>query len=64
MLGYAGDWITLADFLPDDWKADPVRRRSATAAHFAASLELAKQGMITLSQTDTFAPLRLRVKPA
>ena len=64
LLGYAGDWVTLMDFLPDDWKGDPVRRRSATAAHFAASLELAKQGVVTLSQSDTFAPLRMRAKPA
>lgn len=64
LLGYAGDWVTLTDFLPDDWKGDPVRRRSATAAHFAASLELAKQGVVTLGQSETFAPLRLRVKPS
>ncbi|MDP2086088.1 MAG: ScpA family protein [Gemmobacter sp.] len=64
MLGYAGDWMALMAFLPDDWKGDPQRRRSATAAHFAAALELAKQGSVQLSQSDTFAPLRLRVKPA
>ena len=63
LLGYAGDWITLMDFLPDDWKGDPVRRRSATAAHFAASLELAKQGLVQIQQAETFAPLRLRVSP-
>jgi segregation and condensation protein A len=63
LLGYAGDWITLSDFLPDDWKGDPVRRRSATAAHFAAALELAKQGAVQITQSETFAPLRMRVKP-
>lgn len=64
LLGYAGDWVTLMSFLPDDWQGDPMRRRSATAAHFAAALELAKQGAVQISQTETFAPLRLRVKPA
>ncbi len=63
LLGYAGDWVTLMDFLPDDWKGDPLRRRSATAAHFAASLELAKQGAVQIQQSGTFAPLRLRVTP-
>lgn len=60
LLGYAGDWITLSDWLPDDWRADPVRRRSALAAHFAAALEMTKQGQIKLEQSETFAPLRLR----
>jgi segregation and condensation protein A len=64
LLGYAGDWVTLTAFLPDDWKGDPTRRRSATAAHFAAALELAKQGTVQIAQSETFAPLRLRVKPA
>lgn len=63
LLGYAGDWVTLSDFLPDDWKGDRDRRRSATAAHFAASLELAKQGLVQIQQADTFAPLRIRVTP-
>jgi len=63
LLGYAGDWVTLTSFLPDDWKGDPTRRRSATAAHFAAALELAKQGTVQITQSETFAPLRLRVKP-
>ena len=63
LLGHAPDWVTLAQFLPDDWKGDPQRRRSATAAHFAAALELAKQGTVQISQTDSFAPLRLRATP-
>lgn len=62
VMGYGGDWISLMDFLPDEWKFDPVRRRSATAAHFAASLELAKQGVLQLQQADTFAPLQVKVK--
>lgn len=60
LLGASVDWITLSDWLPDDWRRDPMRRRSATAAHFAAALELAKQGAVQIRQTDTFAPIRLR----
>ncbi len=63
LLGYAGDWVTLLDFLPDDWKGDRARRRSATAAHFAASLELAKQGVVQIRQSETFAPLHMRIRP-
>ena len=34
-----------------------------TAATFAASLELARQGRIEIRQSDPFAPLRFRRKP-
>jgi segregation and condensation protein A len=57
-------WARLADFLPEDWRGQPARRRSATAATFAASLELARAGQIELRQAETFAPVELRRKPA
>ncbi len=62
LIGYSGDWSDLTSFLPDEWQIDPQRRRSATAAHFAAVLEMAKAGQLSLRQTDTFAPLQLRKK--
>ena len=62
LIGYAGDWTDLSNYLPEGWSADPTRRRSATAATFAASLELAKQGQIELRQSETFAPITLRLK--
>ncbi|MCY1127929.1 ScpA family protein [Frigidibacter sp. RF13] len=62
LIGYAGGWTDLMGYLPDGWAHDPVRRRSATAATFAASLELAKQGQIELRQAETFAPITLRRK--
>lgn len=60
LIGYAGDWADLTSFLPEGWNVTPMARRSATAAHFAAVLELAKAGQITLRQGDTFAPIQLR----
>ena len=63
MIGYMGDWTDLADFLPDGWRGQGARRRSATAATFAASLELARQGRIEIRQADPFAPIRFRRKP-
>ncbi|MBC7137716.1 MAG: segregation/condensation protein A [Defluviimonas sp.] len=62
LIGYAGEWTELANYLPEGWTADPVRRRSATAATFAATLELAKRGLIELRQSGTFAPISLRRK--
>lgn len=62
LVGYAGDWTDLSSYLPEGWEMDPARRRSATAAHFAASLELAKRGAIELRQGEIFAPIQIRRK--
>lgn len=62
MIGYAGEWADLTSFLPKGWNATPNRRRAVTAAHFAAVLEMAKQGQITLRQGDVFAPIQIRSK--
>ena len=60
LLGYAGDWAELTQFLPEGWDSNPARRRSATAAHFAAILEMAKRGQVKIRQGDTFAPIQIR----
>ena len=60
LIGYAGEWTDLLSYLPEGWETDPVRRRSATASHFAASLELVKNGAIQIRQTDNFAPIQIR----
>lgn len=64
LIGYAGDWTDLVSYLPDGWDLHPQRRRSATAAHFAAVLELAKRGQIALRQPETFAPIQIRRRDA
>ena len=64
LVGYALDWTDIASYLPDGWGVDPTKRRSATAATFAASLELAKEGKVEIRQTDTFAPILLRKRDA
>lgn len=62
MLGFAGAWSDLTGFLPEGWDTSPARRRSATASHFAAVLELAKRGLVDLRQSETFAPVEIRRK--
>jgi segregation and condensation protein A len=64
LIGYAGDWTDLSSYLPDGWETNPQRRRSATAAHFAAVLELAKRGQIELRKGETFAPIQIRRRDA
>lgn len=63
MVGYAGDWTDLSDFLPEGWEGQGTRRRSATAATFAATLELAREGKLEIRQDDTFSPITIRRRP-
>ena len=60
LIGFAGNWADLTSFLPEGWDITPARRRSATAAHFAAILELAKRGQVHLRQSESFAPVEIR----
>ena len=60
LVGFAADWTDLASYIPEDWLTDPVRRRAATAANFAASLELARAGKIQLRQSNVFEPIELK----
>ena len=62
LIGHAMDWETLESFLPEGWDTDPKKRRSATAATFAAALELVKEGKMEIRQLENFAPLSLRQK--
>jgi segregation and condensation protein A len=64
LIGYAGEWTDLLSYLPEGWETDPKRRRSATASHFAASLELVKNGAIQIRQTETFAPIQIKAVPS
>lgn len=60
LIGHAIDWADLSSFLPEGWDKDPRKRRSATAATFAATLELVKAGKLELRQSETFAPIQVR----
>ncbi|WP_163849477.1 segregation and condensation protein A [Pseudooceanicola aestuarii] len=62
MIGFAGSWTDIVSYMPPGWDNDPVRRRSVTAATFAASLELAKEGRLELRQAETFGDIQLRRK--
>ncbi len=60
LLGETPDWEELARFLPDGWKAESGRIRSAMASTFAAALELAKQGRLNLRQNHAFGPIQVK----
>ena len=61
VVGHVPDWTDLFAFLPEGWTGGR-RGRSAAAATFAASLELAKAGRIDLRQSATFAPIEIRTR--
>ncbi len=52
-------WTGLASFLPEGWRGG-ARGRSATAATFAASLELVRTGAVELRQGPAAPELRAR----
>jgi len=58
----ADDWRTLDSLLPPESAlgAKPPPKKSISASGFAASLELVKEGVAELRQSDVFAPLWLR----
>ncbi len=60
LIGYVGDWSDLTSFLPEGWQLAPARRRSATAANFAAILEMAKRGQVVIRQAEVFSPIQIR----
>jgi segregation and condensation protein A len=71
MIGRLPGWTLLSQFLPSydpDLAMSGEQRqligRSAVAAMFGASLELAKRGLVNLRQDGSFEPIYIRPAPA
>lgn len=64
MVGESGeaDWVQLELFLAEFAPA-PEMTRTALAASFGATLEMARDGIVELQQAKPFAPLYLRRRP-
>jgi segregation and condensation protein A len=60
LLGDMTDWRTLMSYLPPELLGNGLVYRSAVAATFAASLELARTGKIELRQSSSFGPIHVR----
>jgi segregation and condensation protein A len=58
LVGATPDWQDLARFLPAGLSG--LVARSALASHFNASLELVKEGRLSIRQDGTFGPIYLR----
>jgi len=62
LIGDWAEWADLVDWLPPGWGEPGLRRRAATAATFAAALELVREGLADIRQDSPFAPIRLRAR--
>jgi len=59
---FVPDWKTMESFLPESLRS-PIERRSATASLFVASLDLAKNGVLSINQEDNFGPIYFKSIP-
>ncbi|MEP1207455.1 MAG: ScpA family protein [Rhizobiaceae bacterium] len=59
LIGKLADWTPLDVFL-QEYMVDPEERPGVIASSFAASLELVREGVLEIRQTDAFAPLYMR----
>lgn len=59
MIGRAVNWVSLLSFLPDEI-AGSLLYRSAVASTFAATLEMARSGQLSLRQDNPFGPILVR----
>ena len=61
LIGSSPGWTVLQQFLPAGLKSS-MDVRSATASHFVASLELAREGLLKLRQDNHYAPLYMKLR--
>jgi segregation and condensation protein A len=62
LIGNTGDWGRLDTFLIA-YVVEPAMRTTALASSFAATLELAREGVLEINQTSAFAPIYVRKRP-
>ena len=55
------DWVPLDSFIKSK-QTDSFIKKSYTASHFSASLELVKEGFINIRQHAPFAPIYIKKK--
>jgi segregation and condensation protein A len=56
---WSGEWVQLERFL-EPYVAAPDIARTALASSFGATLEMAREGLVELSQAEPFAPIYVR----
>ena len=61
IFGFIQEWTNFMNIIPE-FKKDIIINKSAVSSNFVASLELAKNGFIEVSQKGTFSNIYVRVK--
>jgi segregation and condensation protein A len=63
LIGVAEDWSRLDSYLLE-YVVDPSQKATVFASSFAAALEMVREGQLELHQSEAFAPLYFRRRPA
>ena len=56
------DWKDILELIPSKFKETDILKKSYIAGIFSASLELAREGLITILQRKTFDRLLIKEK--
>ena len=56
------DWINIIEIVPSKFKKNKNLKKSGLAGIFSASLELTKEGLISIMQKDSFSKVLLKKK--
>jgi segregation and condensation protein A len=59
----SGEWMELEKYL-EQYRDNPDVARTAVASSFGAALEMAREGMVEISQAEPFAPIYMRKREA
>jgi len=59
LVGHLTDWVSLESYLLD-YMTEPAMRTTVLASAFSATLEMVREGRLSLRQDEAFAPLWVR----
>jgi segregation and condensation protein A len=62
LVGHLGDWVTLDSYLVE-YMVEPSMRSTVMASALSATLEMVREGKLTLRQDAAFAPLWVKSLP-
>lgn len=60
---WTGEWVQLEKYL-EQYMTNPDVARTAVASSFGAALEMAREGLVEISQAEPFAPIYMRKREA
>ena len=58
--GKLSDWKNIDDLIPSNFSSSKILKKSGKAGIFAGSLELVKEGNISIKQSNLFSPIFIR----